>query len=222
MKDHLRTYARRLLHAFAEAGSLQSAHHLQPLMGPNGAPDVDRGRPRFVGSSRIPTIAWLPPRVWRYRPRAAQGSISAGPSRWATASRRRQSDVPEGTRPAQRSADHGESREDSSLDRADDGSGAGTPRRARGPRQPHRIGSDQRLIASLSSRSTDSWDSQPSHRTRFGPQQERHAKRSNPESPAAASDEACEIEHRKAGEGRCQDVSLIEQIEHADDQADDS
>jgi hypothetical protein len=121
-----------------------------------------------------------------------------------------------------RSADHGESREDSSLDRADDGSGAGTPRRARGPRQPHRIGSDQRLIASLSSRSTDSWDSQPSHRTRFGPQQERHAKRSNPESPAAASDEACEIEHRKAGEGRCQDVSLIEQIEHADDQADDS
>jgi len=36
MKDHLRTYAQRLLHAFAEAGSLP-AQELQPLIGPNGA-----------------------------------------------------------------------------------------------------------------------------------------------------------------------------------------
>jgi hypothetical protein len=30
-------YARRFLHAFAEAGSLPSAQEVEPLMGPNGA-----------------------------------------------------------------------------------------------------------------------------------------------------------------------------------------
>jgi len=37
MRNSFRTYARNLLHAFAEAGSVPSAHELQPLMGPNGA-----------------------------------------------------------------------------------------------------------------------------------------------------------------------------------------
>jgi hypothetical protein len=37
MRHNLRTYARQLLHAIAEAGSLPPAQELQPLLGPNGA-----------------------------------------------------------------------------------------------------------------------------------------------------------------------------------------
>jgi len=37
MRDQLRTYAQRLLHAVAESGQLQPATALQPLIGPNGA-----------------------------------------------------------------------------------------------------------------------------------------------------------------------------------------
>ena len=37
MGNHLGTYVRRLLHAFAEAGSQLHAHDLQPLISPNGA-----------------------------------------------------------------------------------------------------------------------------------------------------------------------------------------
>jgi hypothetical protein len=59
-------------------------------------------------------------------------------------------------------------------------------------------------------------------RTRLQPEQKRDAKCCHPESPAGASDEAGEVEHGKAGEGRCQNVSLVEQIDHADEQADDS
>ena len=37
MGNHLGTYVRRLLHAFAEAGYQPAAHDLQPLISPNGA-----------------------------------------------------------------------------------------------------------------------------------------------------------------------------------------
>jgi len=37
MRDQLRTYGQRLLHALAESGQLQPATALQPLIGPNGA-----------------------------------------------------------------------------------------------------------------------------------------------------------------------------------------
>jgi hypothetical protein len=37
MRNSFRTYARHLLYAFAEAGSVPPTHELQPLMGPNGA-----------------------------------------------------------------------------------------------------------------------------------------------------------------------------------------
>ena len=37
MRDQLRTYAQRLLHALVESGQLLPATALQPLIGPNGA-----------------------------------------------------------------------------------------------------------------------------------------------------------------------------------------
>jgi hypothetical protein len=37
MRNHLGTYVRRLLHAFAEAGYQPPAQDLQPLISPNGA-----------------------------------------------------------------------------------------------------------------------------------------------------------------------------------------
>ena len=37
MRNHLGTYVRRWLHAFAEAGYQPPAQDLQPLIGPNGA-----------------------------------------------------------------------------------------------------------------------------------------------------------------------------------------
>ena len=37
MRNHLGTYVRRLLHAFAEAGYQPPDQDLQPLIGPNGA-----------------------------------------------------------------------------------------------------------------------------------------------------------------------------------------
>jgi hypothetical protein len=59
MKDHLRTYAQRLLHAFAEAGSLPSAQELQPLIGPNGAvmwtKVAPASRPQLHSEDRLPT-----------------------------------------------------------------------------------------------------------------------------------------------------------------------
>jgi hypothetical protein len=36
MRDQMRTYARQLLHAFAEADSLPTTQEAQPLVGPNG------------------------------------------------------------------------------------------------------------------------------------------------------------------------------------------
>jgi hypothetical protein len=58
MKDHLRTYAQRLLHAFAEAGSLP-AQELQPLIGPNGAvmwaEVAPASRPQPHSEDRLPT-----------------------------------------------------------------------------------------------------------------------------------------------------------------------
>src|SRR4029450_3913027 len=46
--------------------------------------------------------------------------------------------------------------------------------------------------------------------SRASAKQERDAESSYPESPSGASNETCKIKHRKAGERRCQDVSLIE------------
>jgi hypothetical protein len=50
MRNSFRTYARHLLHAFAEAGSVPPTHELQPLMGP-WSPDVDTGRANSSGAA---------------------------------------------------------------------------------------------------------------------------------------------------------------------------
>src|SRR4029453_9176750 len=50
-------------------------------------------------------------------------------------------------------------------------------------------------------------------------EQKRHAECGHPQSPAATSDEACEVEDGKTRESGCQDVSLIEQVQHADEQS---
>jgi hypothetical protein len=63
MKNQMWAYARRFLHAFAEAGSLPSAQEVGPLMGPNGAvmraevAPIGPGQPHF--DDRLPTAEGL-------------------------------------------------------------------------------------------------------------------------------------------------------------------
>jgi hypothetical protein len=100
MKDHLRTYAQRLLHAFAEAGSLP-AQELQPLIGPNGAvmwaEVAPASRPQLHSEDGLPMGI-----AWRYRRWTTRGWISAGLSRWITPSRHRRFDVSPGLRSYER------------------------------------------------------------------------------------------------------------------------
>jgi hypothetical protein len=56
----------------------------------------------------------------------------------------------------------------------------------------------------------------------YGAYQDHNAEGRHPQTPAAATDEPGKIENRKARERRRHDVTLIEQIENADDQADES
>jgi hypothetical protein len=61
MRDQLRTYAQRLLHALAESGQLQPATALQPLIGPNGALMWTDQRPGALATKHGQELAVEPP-----------------------------------------------------------------------------------------------------------------------------------------------------------------
>ena len=61
MRDQLRTYGQRLLHALAESGQLQPATALQPLIGPNGALMWTDQRPGALATKHGQELAVEPP-----------------------------------------------------------------------------------------------------------------------------------------------------------------
>ena len=81
MRNHLGTYVRRLLHAFAEAGYQPPDQDLQPLIGPNGAvmwTETTRVPGRQPSSKDMGTTADTLPVPIESRPRW----ISAALNRW--------------------------------------------------------------------------------------------------------------------------------------------